>query len=100
MQSFPVVGLRPSRKPSGEDGHFFFDRDPDAFRSILNGFRRRMEPRRPSSLSDEEWQAELRFWGLPMSEDEGKKDGELRAVRLLETPPPPPPQPTSPRHYR
>ena len=31
-----------------------------------------MEPRRrPSSLSDEEWQAELRFWGLPMSEQDG-----------------------------
>ncbi len=46
------------------NGYYFFDRDPDAFRSILNGFRRAMEPRRPDSLSEKEWTAELRFWGL------------------------------------
>lgn len=46
------------------DPPYHFDRDPDLFRVILNALRRRATPRKPESVRIEEWEDELRFWGL------------------------------------
>ena len=46
------------------DPPYHFDRDPDLFRVILNALRRRAAPRKPESVRVEEWEDELRFWGL------------------------------------
>ena len=42
----------------------FFDRDPTAFHAILNALRQHRFPIRPRSLTIEEWEEELRFWGI------------------------------------
>lgn len=46
------------------DPPYHFDRNPDLFHAVLNALRRRAVPRKPDAVRADEWEDELRFWGL------------------------------------
>lgn len=46
------------------DPPYHFDRNPDLFHAVLNALRRRAVPRKPDTVPTDEWEDELRFWGL------------------------------------
>lgn len=52
-----------------KDGSYFVDQDPAVFGVLLSAARRKVAPKKPALMDEEEWLDGLRFWGIVQHDD-------------------------------